>query len=133
MTEATQVWHVMRDRVAAYGHWERVENAAGSGMPDVNYCVNGVEGWVELKLAGQDGSKPRSLTLEQVMWAEERARHGGRAFLLVRYEKPHTIWCLYHASRIRRIFDNEGALPVVCASGDFPTIAILKALTCRES
>jgi hypothetical protein len=132
MTEATQVWHVMRDKVAAYGHWERVENAAGSGMPDVNYCVNGVEGWVELKIAERVGSKPPKLTLGQVMWAEERARNRGRAFLLVRYERPQTSWCLYDAVGARCLFDKEEAHPILFTIGDFPTIAILKALTCRE-
>jgi len=32
-----------RDRVS------RVENALETGMPDVNYCIDGFEGWIEIK------------------------------------------------------------------------------------
>ncbi len=33
------------------GHVNRVENIVGVGIPDVNICHNGIETWVELKVA----------------------------------------------------------------------------------
>jgi hypothetical protein len=34
-----------------FGHIEPIENIAGTGNPDVNYCFNGYEGWIEVKYA----------------------------------------------------------------------------------
>ena len=33
------------------GHLIRIENLAGVGTPDVNACHNGIECWLELKVA----------------------------------------------------------------------------------
>jgi hypothetical protein len=29
--------------------WDRIENGVGVGMPDINYCLSGIEGWIEMK------------------------------------------------------------------------------------
>lgn len=63
-------------------HWQRIETAGvGSGVPDLNYCCDGAEGWVELKRATGRvvGVRPT-----QVAWIERRMRAGGRVFIMVR-------------------------------------------------
>lgn len=62
-------------------HWQRVENSVGNGVPDVNYCVDGKEGWIEYKVSR--GWRIR-LRPGQVGWLEQRTRYGGRVCLAVR-------------------------------------------------
>lgn len=70
---------------------QRVENTAGTGTPDLNYCVGGVEGWTELKawervrLSGRF-TVPK-LREDQAAWLSRRARAGGRAYLLCRVNR----------------------------------------------
>ncbi len=48
MTETTQVWRIFREYLGPFGHLVRIENSVEKGTPDVNYCLRGGEGWVEL-------------------------------------------------------------------------------------
>ena len=69
-------------RYLADFHWAAVETGGtGRGIPDDNFCHDGVEGWVEHKIA--TGWKV-DLRPEQVGWIERRRRSGGRVFILVR-------------------------------------------------
>lgn len=64
-------------------HWVSVETGlTEQGVPDSNYCVDGIEGWVEYKLSitNKVWLKP-----EQIGWHERRARAGGRTFIAVRF------------------------------------------------
>jgi len=69
----------------------RVENMVGAGMPDVNFCYKGVEGWVELKHADKPPARDSTpvyhsggLRPDQIVWIHKRARAGGRVFVLAR-------------------------------------------------
>jgi hypothetical protein len=52
-----------------------------SGVPDLNYCYRGVEGWIELK-----ATKAYRVRVEkgQVAWISRRVRRGGRVVVAVR-------------------------------------------------
>ena len=72
------------------GRWERVENGVGSGMPDVSYCVEGGEGWVELKhgaMPGKDSTRvfksQRGLDITQINWHLNQHQAGGKSFILI--------------------------------------------------
>jgi hypothetical protein len=70
-------------------HWQRVETGGcGLGIGDLNFCARrrpsdneGVEGWIELK---KSDAWAVTISAEQVGWAEQRIRAGGRVFLAVR-------------------------------------------------
>lgn len=64
-------------------------HGTGRGTPDSNYCVDGVDGWIEFKKADGFRTKVRP---EQVGWIERRLRHGGRVFIAVRQERDDTLW-----------------------------------------
>lgn len=63
------------------GHVNRVENIAGSGIPDVNICHNGIETWVELKVA-----KGNYLLFEwsQLSWFKNRGQEKGRVKIVAK-------------------------------------------------
>lgn len=73
--------------------WTRIENAVGSGMPDINACIKGYEFWVELKCPKVHkrettpvfGSSHR-LTPVQASFFYKQARAGGSCYLLISNE-----------------------------------------------
>jgi len=63
-------------------HCQAIETGGtGLGIPDLNYCRSGVEGWIEMK---QTEALAVDISPNQVAWAERRLRAGGRVFLAVR-------------------------------------------------
>lgn len=66
-------------------HFQSVETwSTGQGVPDLNYCVDGAEGWIELKKS--DGWVV-NFEPAQIAWLERRARAGGRVFVFVRRKR----------------------------------------------
>jgi len=43
------IWNKLRNKWPIL-HWIRIENTSASGTPDCNFCYNGHDVWVELKL-----------------------------------------------------------------------------------
>lgn len=73
---------LFRKRLRVGFHWQSIETGGtGLGVPDSNYCCDGVEGWVEFK---QTTGWAVSLRPEQVGWLVARSRAGGRVFVAVR-------------------------------------------------
>lgn len=79
------------------GHFERIENIAGVGIPDVNLCLKGRDYWIELKvdekvpivparfLGGAiDLSTWKRLNPLQRLWHIKRTAQGGAVLLLIR-------------------------------------------------
>jgi hypothetical protein len=104
-------------------HWQSIESwSTGRGVPDLNYCAAGYEGWIELKKAEANAV---TITAEQVGWAERRMRAGGHVFLAVRQmhapgpRSPlrDALW-LYHASALRHV--KEGGLTSTPPLGYWP-------------
>jgi hypothetical protein len=79
-------------------HLERVENAVAAGTPDVDWCINGVEGTMELKYSPRHPVRPATPVLgrdngmrrSQVVWAVRRLRAGGRVFVAI--GTPQATW-----------------------------------------
>ena len=66
-------------------HWQRVESGVGPGVPDINFCSNGIEGWIEFKFTTGWRSPIR---VEQNGWLQRRSRAGGRTFVATRRKAP---------------------------------------------
>lgn len=78
-------------------HWQSVETwSTGRGVPDLNYCIDGNEGWIELKSI--DGWK-LNMRPEQTAWISQRIRYGGRVLIAVR-RKEDELW-MFHGSVVR--------------------------------
>lgn len=86
-----QLYAKLKARVAlATERFERIENGISAGTPDVNYCLDGVEGWIELKAprAPARASTPlfgsnHPVLTEQINWFFLQHRSGGRGHLLI--------------------------------------------------
>lgn len=103
------LWERCRKPLAAFGHLQRVETGlmTGAGVPDVNYCFNGVEGWMELK----HGDLParaatvvfrsqRGLAPAQIEWQLYRRKCGGIVWNLIQVGKWVMLVNGEHAAKI---------------------------------
>jgi hypothetical protein len=85
MTEKV-LWNTIKDAIGHIGHFDRIESHATSqGRPDVNYCIDGLEGDIELKVF--DKKKGGFvLRANQNAWFCKRTKAGAvRAFILARH------------------------------------------------
>jgi hypothetical protein len=80
-------------------HFERVENAVSAGTPDVDYCVGGAHGKIELKFSPRHPTRlettpvlgrQEGLRRSQVIWITRRLRAGGRVFVMI--GTPQETW-----------------------------------------
>lgn len=94
-------------------HFQRIETGlTGGGVPDVNYCFDGVEGWIENKKT--DGWKV-TIRPDQCGWISRRVRMGGRVYVAIRRKKStiDELW-LVNGSSIKIL--TEHTLQIVLRS-----------------
>lgn len=87
MKPETRFWHWLSGGALPPGDYSRVEPPPTPGIPDVNYCIEGIEGWIELKV-GRNRRCPfngrnKGLRASQRRWMRNRLRYNGRVFVLV--------------------------------------------------
>ena len=82
---------------------DRIENVVLAGMPDVNYCFEGVEGWIEMKAPTEPkrASTPlfgsnHKLSQEQKNWFKRQDNAQGRGYILIATDKR---WILMMGSK----------------------------------
>lgn len=75
MTPEQKFWQLLKPHIP--GHVNRIENSTGVGIPDVNYCYNGQETWLELKAGSQ-------LRISQKIWHYQRSLRAGRVLVIER-------------------------------------------------
>lgn len=69
-------------------NWQRIEiGGTGHGVPDLNFCYQGIEGWLELK---KDTKGRMDIRPEQIGWIIERLRHGGLVRIAVRLQTTYS-------------------------------------------
>lgn len=96
----SDVWHRLRDAGRKFGHFERIENMVGRGRPDVNYCVAGVEGNIELKQIARWPKRAETVvevdhfTPQQRIWIRTRLSAGGRVYILLEVVHPSPLYVL---------------------------------------
>lgn len=72
------------------GHVSAVESHYSSpGIPDLDYCLDGVEGHIELKFWG---AKPPEIRPTQIAWMRDRVKAGGHP-LMVMVRGPEIYIC----------------------------------------
>lgn len=129
MSEA-RLWIRLREAVGSAGHFERREFNPLGGVPDVSYCVTGVEGHIELKYmpflpkrlttAVFGPRSSRGMRESQIAWFDRRLRAGGRAYILAQVENRlvllHGAW----AERFNEMVWDE--MRKMCCWSGGPTI-----------
>ena len=92
----SEFWHYLRNNIP--GHLQRIEDSISCGIPDVNYCIEHVEGWIELKWVPawpkrlNTCIKIQHFTSEQFTWLAARYSAGGRVFLFIQVESCYMLF-----------------------------------------
>lgn len=79
-------------------HWDRVENVAGSGYPDLSWSWAEREGHIELKYRAAPPVREdspvvvESITPHQRLWWRLRWESGGNAFVLLRLSEEYLLF-----------------------------------------
>ena len=85
MAKESQLWTLVKQHIPKDAHVQRIETGlTGKGVPDLNYCQNGKEIWIELKSI--QGNKSQ-LSPFQIAWIHNRAKAGGNCYVLIRKNK----------------------------------------------
>jgi Holliday junction resolvase len=93
------------------GDWQAIETGIiASGVPDSNFCINGIEGWIEFK---QTSANAVGMRPEQVGWILRRCRAGGRVYIAVRHKHeggprkgpPVDRLLLFHGTQAKELKD----------------------------
>ena len=90
-----RVFERLRERVCRpTDRVQRVENGLVSGMPDVNYCMAGTEGWIEIKAPTEPARDTTALfgsnhqvSIEQINWFHRQHMARGLAWLFIGTKK----------------------------------------------
>jgi hypothetical protein len=94
-----------KDYVTVYGdRIDRIENVMVLGMPDVNYCAEGTEAWIEIKSPKEPkkaitplfGSNHK-LSIDQKNWFLRQKKAGGIGLILIATDKRWILMdgCIY--------------------------------------
>lgn len=94
MSEAT-LWDNLRNNLGHRGHFVRLEFNPEAGIPDVEYCIKGIEGKLELKYRDEIPARENTpvfhdggLRDSQIVWLWRRVvKHGGRADILAQVQR----------------------------------------------
>jgi len=71
----TRLRKYVLDNIEHVGHWSKVESHdTSAGIPDLNHCISGAEGWLELKFGNE--VKPPKLRPTQCAWFRRRTKMG---------------------------------------------------------
>ena len=85
-TPERNLWNRLKTALPKGTHKTRVENRAGTGIPDVHICADKTAFWVELKCIKGDTV---SIRPSQIAWNMQYSAAGGISFFLVsRPKKP---------------------------------------------
>jgi hypothetical protein len=138
MAHEAQLWATIRNRVALHGHFERIENMVSAGRPDVNYCVKGIEGNIELKHVDRWPARPDTVlplphyTPQQRNWHRIRLSAGGRVYVLLQVADDYL---LLHADWARQYLGVSATRADIVKQAlvhgvrRFPTEQVIKQLT----
>ena len=109
--------NIFRQRITGLEvHFQLVEMASiAQGVPDINYCIQGAEGWIENKQTHHWAVKFRP---QQPGWIHKRVRAGGRVWIAVRR---------WQNGRPNGEYDElwlvPGRLAIVCATEGLQAVA----------
>jgi len=104
-----QQWNLIRRHLPKIkDRFDRVESQVVPGMPDINYCIDGTEGWIELKHPVEPkkdstkllGSKNHSLLQSQKNWIHRQRLAGGLVWILLATDKRLILMDGSHAENI---------------------------------
>lgn len=115
MGSETALWKRFKTIFGPTGHWVRVENSVGAGVPDVNGRVNGTgpDIWLELKYCKAWPKRPttrvrlRHFTKDQRRWLVKRGAAGGSCGILWQINRDYLLFGWWEAPYLGELTKGE--------------------------
>jgi hypothetical protein len=136
---------LLMSRMRRFGHFARIENMVEVGTPDVTYCVQGCEGFIENKWRltwphdAHDVVTLPHFTPQQRIWIQQRRAAGGTIHVFLEIERPVQTyfllpgdWARVYLGKTATRADIEAAA-MVTGVRQFPALALRDALTAGKS
>ena len=126
-----------------YGHVQSHEDKYSTGIPDIDYCIYGVAGWIELKIVQDWPAQPtttlhtslKHLTNDQINWMLRRSLAGGNVYLLLKVMSTKE-YLLFHGEDARKLKDciRQQAIDLCIEeyNGSLPAEKLIYNLTLME-
>lgn len=87
MADESGLWTWIKAGLPDYAHASRIENMVSKSMPDIEFCLNRTQVWIESKVLKGVAKSGRTATLVfqngQREWAAARWAAGGLSFILI--------------------------------------------------
>jgi hypothetical protein len=97
MSNETTLVNYLVKNLREYGeHVQRIENRMSSGVPDINFCGNHGEKWIEAKYLNsipKNGVFDTGLNPQQINWTRARRSAGGEVFVVFRIKGRTELFC----------------------------------------
>lgn len=100
MSSESSLWDYIRGAIGHRGHFTRIEFNPEAGVPDVDFCIKGSDGKIELKHAHAAPARSTSkvfgehgLRTSQITWIFTRRRHGGNVWILAQVGRSFYLVC----------------------------------------
>ena len=124
MPKESQFWTLVKPHIPKDAHVQRIETGlTGKGVPDLNYCQNGKEIWIELKSI--QGNKSQ-LSPFQIAWIHNRAKAGGNCYVLIRKNKEIR---LFQPKTLEELQDlNWNSEPVIAITVPYDWLHLFSAI-----
>lgn len=106
ITSEAKMWKHLRTKLlytGCLGHFTRIESGATVlGQPDVNYCIKGCEGNLELKFAKKENDM-LILRPSQYQWMNQRIMCGAKNVWILAHISETKTWMLIHGRHARNL------------------------------
>ena len=107
MRKAEQkMWDFIRPKMKGLWDVQRHEDKYSQGVPDLSFGIQGINGWIELKIMPKypkNMNRPfmiRHFTPYQKNWLKKRQKYGGNCWLLLRIEDD---FLLFKGDNVERL------------------------------
>lgn len=113
----TIIWEVLESIILKEGDCSRHEDKYKSGVPDISYGINDINGWIESKFIDKWPTRDKTVNLrkftsQQRRWITKRNNSGGNCYiiLLVGKEKRNREFLIFsgdYAMKLGHVTRNE--------------------------
>lgn len=112
MGSESALWTCLRGKLPSQAHAVRVENTVQVGTPDVNFCLGGLDVWLELKQLDDWPKREKTRVVlgmreGQAPWIIKRTIAGGLAFVFAQIGREYFLYEAFAVNRLDTLNQQE--------------------------
>lgn len=116
LTSENDLRAAIKKHIGPHAHLSMLEAHGNPGFPDIEYCIEGATGHIELKWTPKDYNQPVALRAAQKVWFRRRIAAGGRPMIWL--GDPDAGLFIIPAWRIAPFLEGEHKFPAWAAASE---------------